>query len=1277
MSSLYPAGPATVPAGLSAPTASYRRHAWLAMAGLLVFMLLYVGLLSWFGWTAYRLIKGLGAGTGGSPLFSLLVAACAGFLAFFMAKALIFRRRAESAPVELELNAREQPELFAFLHQLADEAGAPRPYRVFLSPRVNASVSYDLSLLNLLIPSRKNLEIGMGLANVLNLGELKAVLAHEFGHFAQRSMAVGRWVYVAQQIAAHIVAKRDALDTLLTTISRLDVRIAWIGWTLSLIIWSIRSLVEIVFRWVVIAQRALSREMEFQADLVAASLTGSDALVHALHRLGAADEAWDRAVQFAVREAGQGRAVRDIFALQTRVIERLRQVLDTPDYGQAPSPSQQGDAAGHRVFKAELAPPPQMWSTHPSNDAREHNVKRVYVACAIDERPALALLRDAQALKEQLSGRLLREPPETFADAQTSLANLDREYEATAMARRYRGAYLGRSCVRNLERVQQLYEPVPAGTDLAAAIAALYSAEDGQAMEQLRELEEQHSLLLAIRDRRMQTEGDVINWRGERVSRKQLPRILAALEAELTPLRERVLAHDRRCRSLHLAAAEQLGGNWAAALRGQLAVLHYAEHARADLADANALLINTYHVVTADRRVSADELRRLVASCNQVQSAIATVYARAPQLVLDDGMAAILEVADWQSMLEQPLGLVRASEENINGWMKHVVGWVQVTQSALSALRHAALESLLKTEDHVAQALGAPDSVAAPSTPAVAPREYPLAMPGKERKQQARLGWWDRFQTASGFVPATARLAVAGGIIGSVFFIGDSVGHASLTVLNGLARDVTVTIGEASVQVPALGHVEMTLPDQLRHSVETRTSDSGELIERFDESGDVGGSQLVYNVASAAPLVEWTASYGNAGEVAPQPLGAPRWISTSVDHLFSDPPESIQSRTGNGHRTVLSAVLDASPDGLPRVLGSHGQEAKRVIDAHARWDRAFSTSTRAWLAAAAEQGNGEQIVQERLRGQPEDVSLLRLEQDLSEGEAHARVCERHRGLAAQASGSPALQYVAARCIDSAQARNDAFLSGRGRWPADPWFALAAGYVHSDRQQWQAARESWQQARKQPELIDFIAADVARMERVDAGNTGVDLSAWAGNSEHLRMLLAIEGNGEIDPLAQPYRMLRHGQLGQAVSALQDPQMDADTRARILRLAAASEGAPQDIIVQATQLDAKRGVDGYTVWSAWALALREHAEADALQAAALTFDPQDAPAMSRFVTAVARGAGQGEAERELGDVGLRARGLAYSAAVVLRGDSTPQAWRDQAKLLLFAPERPYFN
>ena len=147
------------------------------------------------------------------------------------------------------------------------------------------------------------------------------MLAHEFGHFGQRSMAVGRWVYIAQQIAGHIIAKRDALDSFLRGLSRIDLRIAWVGWLLSLIVWSIRSLMETVFRIVVLAQRALSREMELQADLVAVSLTGSDALIHALHKLNVADEAWERALAFADSEAREKRSVSDLFAVQKHITD--------------------------------------------------------------------------------------------------------------------------------------------------------------------------------------------------------------------------------------------------------------------------------------------------------------------------------------------------------------------------------------------------------------------------------------------------------------------------------------------------------------------------------------------------------------------------------------------------------------------------------------------------------------------------------------------------------------------------------------------------------------------------------------------------------------------------------------------------------------------------------------------------------------------------------------------------------------------------------------------
>src|SRR5690349_725444 len=335
MDHVYPPGPTDVPPNLTAATAAYKHRAWLAMGGLAAFIVLYFALSGWFAWTAWRLFSGMFGEGGNFDLWQFIAAVCASFLAVFMFKALFFIQH-RYAVEDIEITRQDQPRLFEFIDRLADEARAPRAHKVYLSARVNAAVFYDLSLLNLIIPSKKNLEIGLGLVNVVTLGELKAVLAHEFGHFAQRSMAVGRWVYISQQIAGHVVARRDALDRLLQQLSRFDLRIAWVGWILSIVVWSIRSLMDVLFRGVLLAQRALSRQMEFQADLVAVSLTGSDALVHALHKLQDADDAWDKALSFGNREAANKRGVRDLFAVQDRIIERMREILDRPMYCRAP-----------------------------------------------------------------------------------------------------------------------------------------------------------------------------------------------------------------------------------------------------------------------------------------------------------------------------------------------------------------------------------------------------------------------------------------------------------------------------------------------------------------------------------------------------------------------------------------------------------------------------------------------------------------------------------------------------------------------------------------------------------------------------------------------------------------------------------------------------------------------------------------------------------------------------------------------------------------------------
>ena len=90
MSLGYPPGPTDVPPNLTAPSAAYKRNAWLAMLGLATFIAVYFALSAWFALTAWRLLGGMFGAHGNFDLWGFIAGVCAAFLAVFMLKALFF-----------------------------------------------------------------------------------------------------------------------------------------------------------------------------------------------------------------------------------------------------------------------------------------------------------------------------------------------------------------------------------------------------------------------------------------------------------------------------------------------------------------------------------------------------------------------------------------------------------------------------------------------------------------------------------------------------------------------------------------------------------------------------------------------------------------------------------------------------------------------------------------------------------------------------------------------------------------------------------------------------------------------------------------------------------------------------------------------------------------------------------------------------------------------------------------------------------------------------------
>jgi len=671
MNSYYSKISATVPPNLTKPTSSFKKHVWLSVFGLLLFIGLYFVLTIWFASLAYNLWAD--AYNFDGHFFNYLLAIGFGFLSVFMVKSLFFLNKREENPTHRYVNKQEEPLLFDYLYKLADEAGAPRPHKVFLTDRVNASVSYDISLVNLLLPSKKNLEIGLGLVNVLNLGEFKAVLAHEFGHFAQKSMLLGRYVYVAQQIAARIVNKRDALDTFLAGLSSIDIRIAWIGWILSILVWAIRSLIETVFSIVVMAERALSREMEFQADLVAVSLTGSDALIQALYKLQVADEAYSNALNCINEELSEKNAIKNMYVLQTNYIQKMAKVLDNPDYGKSPE-TPRLEPEKYRVFTSKKYNPPKMWSTHPADIDRENNAKRIYIQEPVDIRSSWDLFSNPTAYGEEMTEKLIKtaNTEATLISNEEAIKNQDNEYfNWTFLESKYHSSFLNRYAFLNFKSVEELFNLNLSEIQIEKNFKEIYPKKMASKIDLLHEIEEEIMALIISKNEVLTVEKRKIWHRGNQIKRSQIPDILKELKLEKNELKAELMIHDRMCRSLHYNIAQRIGGNYSGYLKKLTTLVHYSEHSISNINDVNKKFTNVLNIAFADGRITESELNDILSISYDYHKTLRDIYKDSQTITLEPKLLANMKITSYKDAFEE-YKLPAPERENINDWVNVV-----------------------------------------------------------------------------------------------------------------------------------------------------------------------------------------------------------------------------------------------------------------------------------------------------------------------------------------------------------------------------------------------------------------------------------------------------------------------------------------------------------------------------------------------------------------------------------------------------------------------------
>jgi hypothetical protein len=264
-----------------------------------------------------------------------------------------------------------------------------------------------------------------------------------------------------------------------------------------------------------------------------------------------------------------------------------------------------------------------------------------------------------------------------------------------------------------------------------------------------------------------------------------------------------------------------------------------------------------------------------------------------------------------------------------------------------------------------------------------------------------------------------------------------------------------------------------------------------------------------------------------------------------------------------------------------------------------------------------------------------------------------------------------LRYITDRCIEPESARDAAFLKDYGASPQNPWLALAAGYSFAEQSQWGDAAKALDLARKKlPETAEFVALDLARVKRMSEGEKA-KLADIMRDSEQLRDLLKLETGAGISGAFLAYKSLAQGKFAEA---LQHASGSPELQSEMTLLVAASEGASSELAAKVLNQPVTEDIPAPNAWYLLGLAARSQVNTAPYRALIVKREPDLEELVNQF-DGLAR-VNPAQFETQLLRVPFTQRRFIYAAAVIALGDHAPVKWREYAKRMLFAAERPYF-
>ncbi|MFZ6012571.1 MAG: M48 family metalloprotease [Bacteroidota bacterium] len=445
ISSLYPASPSNVNKSIIEPSEAFKREVFKTLGAILLFIIAYIALfVTAIGLAVLCGLGGVALVTAFPHFITLMLGigliGLGVMVIYFLLKVVGSTNTVDRSDL-VEITEADQPELIAFIRRLTEEMQAPFPKRIYLSTDVNASVFYDSSFWSMFFPIRKNLRIGLGLVNAINMSELKAVLAHEFGHFSQRSMKMGSYVYNVNHVVHNMLYDNHGYGA---TLERWGNMSGYFSIFASLTVWIVKGIQRVLQRVYVLVNKTylgLSRQMEFHADSVAAFVSGSSHLITSLRRLEVADLCYNRLLQYYNMWLAQELKPDNLFAQHSEVMKHFADDFNLNFENGLPVVTEKSFAhLNHTRIVVK-----EQWASHPSTEDREAHLNSLNAKADTLTLPAWSIFRDVETLQQQMTQKLyetvtFKEEPKKL-DLSTFRLRYYEDVEKFKLDKAYRGVF--------------------------------------------------------------------------------------------------------------------------------------------------------------------------------------------------------------------------------------------------------------------------------------------------------------------------------------------------------------------------------------------------------------------------------------------------------------------------------------------------------------------------------------------------------------------------------------------------------------------------------------------------------------------------------------------------------------------------------------------------------------------------------------------------------------------------------------------------------------------